>query len=197
MNGKSGKIRITLDDIARRDAAASAHPSSREPGASTEGVMARSRRLIPWIIGLCSAGILVVALLFTQTREYSLSEWKEMQRKKINAELKSSPDVKSFIEEIHPLVKFTGAAVKSLDVRTVDGTDRVGRRGSNISELEYVVTFYWEGPVQKNGYTEILYIWDMQGNQIKTYRYLDSTATINLDNIDWKKVGMLLIPLLL
>jgi hypothetical protein len=50
--------------------------------------------------------------------------------------------------------------------------------------------------VQKNGYTEVLYVWDMQANRLKTSRYLDTTALVNLDNIDWFKVGLEIAPFL-
>lgn len=207
------KIRITSDDIARSDAADSAQASPVESEISTAQPIVLSRRLIPWIIGICCVGILVVlsalVFLFIQVTaqdhgvppsavaatELSMTELIGALRQKINEDLKSSAEMKSFIETIHPLVEFTGAAVKSINVRTVDGTDRVGKDGSNISEVECVITFHWEGPVQKNGYTEILYVIDAQGRQLKTYRYLDSTATVNLDNIDWFKLGQQLAPL--
>jgi hypothetical protein len=192
------KIRITADDIARSDASAPVQPAPSEPEISISPAIVAPRRLMPWIVGVSGAGILVIALalafFFTKTREPSLDEWKDAERQHLNAELASSPKLKPYIENIHPLVTFTGAAVKSIAVTTVDGTKRTGKGGSNIAEVEFVVTYHWEGPVQKNGYTEVLYVWDMQGNRLKTSRYLDSTAVMNLDNIDWFKLGLELAP---
>ena len=194
------KIRITADDIASIDAHSTAQPVSYEEPLSTPSPAALRRR-VPWPLAVCGAGaalVLALVLVFflTRARDLTLDEWTDAERQHLNAELATSPKLKPYIESIHPLVTFTGAAVKSVSVTTVDGSTRTGKNGGNIAEVEFVVTYHWEGPVQKNGYTEVLYVWDMQANRLKTSRYLDTTAVMNLDNIDWFKLGMELGPLL-
>jgi len=188
------KIRITSDDVARaRDG-----ESGTEPPYPPINVAANRRA--PLVIGSSVGAIVVVlALLFivliSNTRDITVDEWKVMERKQLNAELSTSPKLKPYVEGIHPFVTFTGANIKSITATTIDGSNRAGKAGSNISELEFVVTYHWYGPVQENGYTEVLYVWDWQAKKLKKSRYLDSTAVVNLDNIDWFKVGMALAPL--
>ena len=191
------KIRITSDDLARADSpeSAQAPPAPAEFSVTLPG--AAPRRVLPWLAA-AGAGALVLALVLVfflgRGRELTLEAWTDAERQHLNAELAASPKLKTYIENIHPLVTFTGAAVKSIAATTVDGSRRTGKGGRNIAEVEYVVTYHWEGPVQKNGYTEVLYVWDMQANRLKTSRYLTTTALLNLDNIDWFKVGFEIAP---
>jgi len=190
------KIRITADDIARAESPLPFTTPAIPGNLSNARLMQKPWRIIA--VGVATVVVLALALVFTLYRgcDPTMVEWKDAQRQRMNAELASSPKLKPYIESIHPLVTFTGASLKTLSVKTVDGTERVGRGGSNIAEVEFVVTYHWEGPVQKNGYTEVLYVWDNQSNQLKYSRYLDTTATVNLDNIDWIEVGKALVPLL-
>jgi hypothetical protein len=194
------KIRITDDDIARADASTTIPQPPPAAEVSISPSFAAPRRLLAWIIGGGGAAAVVIVLgltfFFAKPHEPTLDEWKDAERQHLNAELAKSPKAKHYIENIHPLVTFTGAAVKSIAGTTVDGSKRTGKGGSNIAEVEFVVTYHWEGPVQKNGYTEVLYVWDMQANRLKTSRYLDTTALVNLDNIDWFKVGLEIAPFL-
>ena len=93
------------------------------------------------------------------------------------------------------MVTFTGAALESIAETTVDGSQPPEKGGSNIADVEFVVTYHWEGPVQKNGYTEVLSVMDKQANRLKTSRYVATSALINLDNIDWFQLGVELAPL--
>lgn len=203
------KIRITEDDIAH----ISEPVNVQQPPVQVSGVQLPSLpagvpanspvstggRLVPWLVAAAVAAIATVSLLVafsSREREVSLDKWKDAERKRLNTEVATSPNSKQYIESIHPLVTFTGAAVKSLAVSTVDGSQRPGKNGNNIAEVEFVITYHWEGPVQKNGYTEVLYVWDKQVNRLKTSRYLNTTATMNLDDIDWFQLGFKLAPFL-
>jgi hypothetical protein len=193
------KIRINADDIARTDASALIPPPPASTPFLVNPASATLRRHLPWLIAGGAAVIVlafVLVFLVSKRRELTLDEWKDAERQHLNIELATSAKLKPYIERIHPLVSFTGAAIKSIAVTTVDGSERTGKGGSNVAELEFIVTYHWEGPVQKNGYTEVLYVWDMQANRMKTSRYLDSTAVMNLDNIDWFKLGLEIAPLL-
>ena len=160
---------------------------------------ATPRRLVPWLVAACGtaalAMVLVVAFFLTKPHEPTLDQWKDAERQHLNAELAKSPKLKPSIEDIHPLVTFTGAALKSIAETTVDGSQPPENGGSNIAEVEFVVTYHWEGPVQKNGYTEVLSVMDKQANRLKTSRCVATSALINLDNIDWFQLGLELAPL--
>ena len=193
------KIRITTDDIARTDAPAPVPPPPPATEVPIDPSFAAPRRLVPWLVAACGIAALVLVLVlassFAKPRELTLEEWKDAERQHLNAELAKSPKLKPSIEDIHPLVTFTGAALKSIAETTVDGSQRPGKGGSNIAEVELVVTYHWEGPVQKNGYTEVLSVMDKQANRLKTSRYVATSALINFDNIDWFQLGVEIAPL--
>ena len=196
------KIRITDDDVARVETSSAF--STPQPTPPVKLLPDSPTLSAPWFMisgGAAAAVILALVLIFSLSRggrggEPTMDEWKDAERRQVNSELAASSKVKPFIESIHPFVTFTGAAIKSLSVTTVDGSERVGIGGVNIAEIAFVVTYHWEGPVEKNGYTEVLYVWDNQANRLKTSRYLESNAAVNLDNIDWFTVGVELAPLL-
>ena len=186
------KICITADDIARNDVQAQTQLVPLMPAAAETSVKLWSSLRFR-IVTICTVAVLLgafaLAFFLTAERTLSLEEWKDAELRQLNAELVTSKKLKPYIERIHPLVTFTGAGVKAITVSTVDGSKRVGKNGSNIAEVEFIVTYHWEGPVQKNGYTEVLYVWDMQANRLKTSRYLATSAVMNLDDIDWFTIG--------
>lgn len=193
------KIRITTDDIARTDAPEPAPPPPPPTEIPLDPSLAAPRRLLPWLVAACGAAAIVIllglAFFLAKPHEATLDEWKDAERQHLNAELAKSRKLKPSIEDIHPLVTFTGAALKSIAETTVDGSQPPENGGSNIAEVEFVVTYHWEGPVQKNGYTEVLSVMDKQANRLKTSRYVATSALINLDNIDWFQLGLELAPL--
>jgi len=192
------KIRIT-DDIARIDGPAPEPPPPPSMEVPIDPSFATPRRLLPWLVAACGtaalAMVLVVAFFLTKPHEPTLDQWKDAERQHLNAELAKSPKLRPSIEDIHPLVTFTGAALESIAETTVDGSQPPENGGSNIAEVEFVVTYHREGPVQKNGYTEVLSVMDKQANRLKTSRYVATAALINFDNIDWFQLGVEIAPL--
>jgi hypothetical protein len=193
------KIRISADEVSRVADASPPLPSA--PFDRTiNSTSPLSKGFSPLFLGVVlTIGIFIMILIstvvFSSHRE-SLEAWIQHERNAIDANLSMSSQAKEMIESIHPLVTFTSANVKSIRATTVDGTDNPGRDGSNVSELEFIVTYHWEGPVEKNGFTEVLYLLDVQANKLKGTRYLASNAVVNLNNVDWVTLGFELAPLL-
>ena len=121
--------------------------------------------------------------------EPTIEQWVEQERKKLSAALQTSQDWRNTIESIHPLVTYKGGNVSQFIPRTVDGTRRLGKNASNISEVELLVTFNWEGPLTKDGYTEVRFVYDWQNDKCKLAQFERSNALINLATVDWFKVG--------
>jgi hypothetical protein len=191
------KIRITSDDIARL---AEPAPIPQQPGrSSAPTVQASAAPLLPsrakktlLLAGSGVAVIFILILLISVFGSENVDTWTRHERDKLNTELNTSPKAKSFIEDAQPFSKYTGATVKSVVATTIDGTQNAGRGGSNIAEEVFVVTFHWKSPLEDNGYTEVRFTYDKQADVLKKTEYLDSNALINLNTVDWYKVGFAL-----
>lgn len=100
------------------------------------------------------------------------------------------------IENAHWTVKTTSARVTGCSVYTVDGSDRAGKDCANISEIDCVVTAFWDGVIQKGGYTEIRMSIDGRTGQLKSCAYVGGNALFNAEEIDWGKVmGDVVLPI--
>jgi hypothetical protein len=97
--------------------------------------------------------------------------------------------IRKKIEDAHVTVTAKSARVSSCTVRTVDGSSSAGRKGSNVSDVDLVITVFWDGWFQKDGYTEFRILYDNQNHKTKEAKYLKSNAMINLDTVDWFSVG--------
>jgi hypothetical protein len=191
------KIRVTSEEIAGANISATAQPPAapRSLCLSQPGVVERAStgpNFRPFLLAI--PVVLVIAALliggsYWLSGRQSVETWERREREVMNREMSNSKQIKEYIEEIHPLVTYTGATVKTMDVTTLDGSSVAGRNGSNISEVVVVVTYYWEGPVQRNGYTDVRYDFDFQAGKLRSAEFLDSNAEINLANINWFGVG--------
>ena len=82
--------------------------------------------------------------------------------------------------------------VTTCSVRTVDGSDNAGKNGSNVSEIDLVITVNWDGWIQKGGYTEFEMDYDNQNKVVKKTAFLRSNATIDWPKVNWFKVGFVI-----
>jgi hypothetical protein len=120
----------------------------------------------------------------------SLQSYVQSERKEIERELNRLPnDFGKHIENIHLTVTYKQARVKSIEATTVDGSNNAGTNGDNISEINVVITAYWVGKVQQNGFTEIRLVYDPVNKNPKRTEYLNSNALFNSETVDWFKVG--------
>lgn len=121
---------------------------------------------------------------------YTVQEYIQTERAKLEKQLnEKGNEFAKHIENIHLTVTYKGAKVKSITATTVDGSNYAGPNGKNISEVDMVLTAYWEGLVQKDGFTEMRLVWDTQGGVAKAVEYQNSNAIFNAATVDWFKVG--------
>ncbi len=200
------KIFVTADEVARIDiGSGEAAPSitlapAPAPAAHAAGPL-RSR--LPIIAFAASVAVLILVVgvvlvsVFLRLGQDNVDEFARRWRAQHMQELTQSPDVKAYIESTHPLVTFKGATVDSVDVTTRDGSRRAGRNGSNVSEIDFVVTYFWHGPVQDNGHTTVRHLFDFPSKQMKNSKIIETTALVTIDDESLTQLGMFLIPLLL
>jgi len=186
----SDKIIITSDDVASVRIASTTFPSAAP-------MQQRGQRVpIAAVLGVCAAiGLIAVIgiMLATRAAGLSMEQWVAQERVSLGQQLSQDPGVRGWIESIHPLVTFKKATVKSMrPTRTVDGSDKPGPGGRNISEVELVVTYEWSGPITTDGYTDVRHIVDWSAHKIRGNEFLDTNAAINLDDVDWFGLGMVL-----
>lgn len=186
----SDKIVITSDDVASVRIA----PTSFTQAAS---VQQRSQGIpIAAVLGVCAAIAIVAVIgvvLATWATGLSMEQWIAQERVRLGQQLSQDSGVREWIEGIHPLVTFKKATVKSMrPTRTVDGSDKPGPGGKNVSEVELVVTYEWSGPITTDGYTDVRHIVDWSAHKIRGNEFLDTNAAINLEEVDWFGLGMVL-----
>jgi hypothetical protein len=150
-------------------------------------------------IGWGFAALIVVLILIAMFRSgpqrvnsatYTVQEYIQDERAKLEKQLnEKGNEFAKHIENIHVTVTYKGAHVKSMTASTIDGSNNAGPNGRNISEVDMVLTAYWEGMVQKDGYTELRLVYDAQGGVIKAVEYQRSNALFNAATVDWFKVG--------
>lgn len=144
--------------------------------------------LIGWLDGVASRGnsgpsVEDYRLQFISKMDEDLADPENFIRKKI--------------ENAHWTVKTSSARVTACSVYSVDGSDRGGKGYSNISEVDFIVTTFWDGILQKGGFTEIRMTIDAKSGQVKTCAYVGGNATFNVETIDWFKVGETVAPYVL
>lgn len=153
------------------------------------------------ILGLIGALIICILVATGGPDTQSVQDYELQQRNLINKSLSSTSrdDDKKMIETIHgPTVTYKDAVVKSVKAVTFDGSNIAEKNGGNVSVLKFVVNYRWTSLTQNMGYTDVLYVFDVQRNAITTARVLDTNALINLaDERWWFDVGYAIGALLL
>jgi len=188
MESEGEKITISWSEIERVGAT--------ETGAPPPWYKRPNRRHIFMAAVACVGAVLLGTILLMGVRRSSrgptVAQWLVGTRTELNDVFSTSNDWKQRIEVIHPLAAYKGAGILSLTATTLDGTVFAGRHGRNISKLDFVVLFQWEGPVNKAGYTKVRFVMDYPSRTVETIEYIDTNAVVNLDEVDWKEVGFVL-----
>lgn len=134
--------------------------------------------------------IALVVVFFIWTKGESVESYRTRLVAGVNQKLElNNNGIRKRIEGAHLTVTAKSAKVTSCVIRTIDGSNNAGREGSNVSEVDMVVTVFWDGYFQKNGYTELQVIYDAQNKSVKETKYLKSNAVFNMEKIDWFSVG--------
>lgn len=194
------KIKISWEEVERVDAAAkpsemgvatSQVPPGPPPGIKPAGWL--------WLVGGAAALFLILVVVAVGVSKkkggdpapaQTVEAWLARERPQWAGQISGSAEIKAFVENIHPWVTYKRAVISEMHAVTIDGSNIAGRQGENISEVEMLVTFYWEGPVTKDGFTEVRFNYDYQGQQFKGQRFERTNAKINLATVDWFKVGI-------
>ena len=200
-----GSVEIGWDDVRAVGASPPVGPSGPGPGLPPSPPPTKAPLWL-WLLG--GAGVLLLILIGVAVApgggsdgkaqgpvveiRVDVESWVARERPTWAGEISNSPTAKKTIEGIHPLVTYKRAIISEMHATTIDGSNNAGRQGENISVVEILVTFYWEGPVTKDGFTEVRFYYDYQGKQLKGQRFERSNATINLAAVDWFKVGVVL-----
>jgi hypothetical protein len=147
---------------------------------------------------IVAAGAAFIAIVlfcfFAMVYSWDRSETVEAYRQRVIAQvnqalLDPADPVRQRIESAHVTVTATSARVTSCVVRTVDGGDKAGKNDRNISEVDLVITVFWEGWIQKDGFTELEILYDVQAGRVKETKFLRSNAMVNLETTNWFAVG--------
>jgi len=128
-------------------------------------------------------------------RPPTVEEFLQEHRKAFADDLLTNKKWANFVEGLHLTVTCKAATLRSLKATTIDGSDNAGFDGDNISEIDMIVTFQWDGVITKDGYTDVEIVLDYQNGRILRQDVLDSNALINTMNIDWKSLGATLLML--
>lgn len=200
-NNGPEKICITNDEVARVDLS-SAQEGATIP-AAPEPAARRASSARPWIIVAAASSVVllllaaVIAFVFVLRGRDNVDEFAERWRVQQTEMLTQSPDVKAYIEKLHLLVTYKGARVESVKIATRDGSRNVGSDGSNISEIDMVVTYFWRGPVQDNGHTTVHCLFDFPSKTMKNSEVVETTALLTLDENLIRKMVEVMVPLML
>jgi hypothetical protein len=119
----------------------------------------------------------------------TVEEYARAEVEKIDRQIPTSAELKRQIEATHPGVTYRGGSVRSLRVLTLDGSRSAGHGGSNVSEVTLDLHLAWEGPFTRDGFTEFQIVYNVRAKRVVETKYLRSKAYINLDTVDWFKVG--------
>ena len=137
-----------------------------------------------------AAAVVLFVIFLVWPRSESVESYRARLIAEVNQELARNDNwIRKKIEDAHVTVTAKSARVTGCSVRTVDGSSSAGRKGSNVADVDLVITVIWDGWIQKNGYTEFEVLYDNQNRKTKEAKYLRSNAVINLDTVDWFGVG--------
>ena len=173
-------------------------PPRIEPAVSTQASVIPEPqppwpKYIPWGVGVLAIFLILLMIVSGGSGNLTIQQYIQRERPKLEKDLNTpGNNFAQYIENIHLTVTYRGATVKSMAVRTIDGSDTVGPDGNNLAEVDMVITAYWDGQLHKNGYTEVRLVYDPQAEQLKKVEQVDSSAWINTEKIDWTQVGYVL-----
>jgi len=139
-------------------------------------------------------GIILISLITGGcSRQESVQEFGQRQISMIDKELLDPNNaICKRIEAAHITVTAKSAKVTQWQAQTIDGSNNAGKNGSNIGDIDMVITVIWDGLLQKDGFTEIEILYDNQNKRTKATKYLRSSALVNWENVDWKAVGFVI-----
>jgi len=134
-------------------------------------------------------GIWICFKIFDSSSEESVDSYRQKVIAAVNQDL-MNPDsaARRRVESAHMTVTAKRAYVSSCIVQTVDGSNRVGKNGNNISGINVVITVIWDGWIHKDGFTELQIEYNPQ-TQARSTRFLRSNAVFNWETVDWSSVG--------
>ena len=139
---------------------------------------------------IITAVVILFAIIVFWPRGESVEKYRDQLIAGVNQELAASDNpVRKKIEDAHVTATAKSARVTACSVRTVDGSDNAGKNGSNVAEIDLVITVIWDGWIQKDGFTEFEIDYDNQSKATKGAKYLRSSAMVNFDTVDWFQVG--------
>ena len=120
-------------------------------------------------------------------KERTISDCRDEAIQRVNREL-SEPDskIKKWVENTHKTVTVTSTEIVRCDVKTFDGTDNAGKDNSNIDTITMLIRFRWDGIFDKDGYTDLQLVYDVQ-NKRRESKMVYTTAKIKNDE-DWFKL---------
>jgi len=203
-DNRPDRIRITADEVAGVDAgsretegSSAFVPISHPPAPEATSPLPRSWIIAGAVVFFALVALIILMSVMVRPAGGDIDEFARRWRAQQTHELTQSPDVKAYIESTHPLVTFKGATVDSVNVTTRDGSPSAGLNGGNVSEIDFVVTYFWRGPVQDNGRTTVRHLLDFPSKQMKDSKIIDTTALVTMDDESLTQLGMFLIPLLL
>lgn len=147
-----------------------------------------------WVVGIIGVLVAIIggALIYSDRRGPSCEEYAALLQPQFEQVYNHDPGAIAAFSQTHIGSEFRGATIKRVDCITFDGKDYLGGDLRNLNEFKVHLIWRWEGPLVKDGYTEMIFIQDAQTGIIKRHQFLNSNATINLaqemEKIDWKKV---------
>lgn len=150
-----------------------------------------------YVVGGVIAIIVIVILLLNHSTEKTktVEEWVRVLTSSINEELRDTKNgpwknVYRHIESAHATVTAKSGYVKTCQVETIDGSNKVGSNEENISRVHLVITVRWDGIIHRNGYTDFYFLLDPRQNTALEAKIIDTNAMINLeDPALWEEAG--------
>ncbi len=146
-----------------------------------------------WSIWCLAIAILcIVGLLWHGSRSAKVQDYVRLRTTGMEQILNGPKEKNPFasrVESAHATVTYKEGHVKSWTVKTIDGSDQVGANGSNIAEETFVLTAHWDGFIQKNGFTDVEFVYDNRAHEMRSTRFVSSNAVFNWETVDWFAVG--------
>lgn len=200
------KITISMDEVNHATPVPGATPppiftSGYVPPESDQDVTPKRTGLfigigIAAVALLCITGIGIMAIIDrggSQNRggsqirifpqERTVSDYRAEKIERVKVEL-SKPDSKwkKLIEDAHLTVTVKSTRIVRCDVKTVDGSDKVGKDNSNIDKVSMVIRFNWQGQVFGPGYSDLQIEYDGQNDKVLTSKIVETSAKITIDD---------------
>ena len=99
------------------------------------------------------------------------------------------PSIVESIEAKHGTVTVKKVEVEHFSVQTIDGGRVVYGDGDNLSEYKLILRFWWDGILHEDGHTDVGFIFDKDGEPVKSWTE-ESDALLDLDDPEfWGSLG--------